>query len=122
MYCNIFVYIYRLSEKSPAVLREVIRDPKTRKKAYKHGAGNKSFPSHSHFYVKKIVIYSPFGISLKFFFKFKFLNSNFFKFKNLNFLGNSETTYFRTYVYSFFSLFLDPKSLPKVPRAIFHPV
>lgn len=35
---------------------------KKEKKLYKHRSENKSFPSYSHFYVKKIVFYSPRGI------------------------------------------------------------
>jgi len=34
---------------------------KKKEKSYKHKSGNKSFPSYSHFYVKKIVIYNPLG-------------------------------------------------------------
>jgi len=54
--------IYRVSGKSRRIFRDLIWDPKRRKKSYKHRSGNKSFPSYSHFYVKKNVFYIPRGI------------------------------------------------------------
>jgi len=59
----IYVCMYRVPGKSPAVFRELIRVSKKKKESlYKHRPENKSFPSYSHFHVKKIVIYSPLGI------------------------------------------------------------
>lgn len=51
-----------MSGKSPKILQEVIRDKKKEKKLCKHKSGKKSFSSYSHFYVKRIVIYSLLGI------------------------------------------------------------
>jgi len=79
-------FIYRISGKSPIVLWEVIRIQKKEKKLYKHRSRNKSFSSYSHFYVKKIVIYSSLGIFFNFFLNFQISNLNFkFEFLNLNF-------------------------------------